>query len=143
MTISVRQATPADLPKIVDHYGSSDTPWDPFGDIKTLQHIPIEGLIVAEVDNEYAGFLYWFTGENPWFDPGTKEFAYIHELHVLEKFQGKKVGKNLLAYALQQLKEKILTVYISTSESNMVARHLYENAGFRPFSRSIHYKLEF
>ncbi len=143
ISITIRQGTRADLSKVVNHYGSSDTPWDPFGDLSKLQSIPLEGLLIAEVDNEYAGFLYWFAGENPWFAPGTKKFAYITEVHVVEKYQGQGVGRNLLVYAVEQLREKsIKPIFISATEDNAVARHLYEDVGFRPFSRSIHYKLE-
>lgn len=141
--IIIRQAAPADLSNVVNHYGSCDTPWDPFGDLSKLSNIPIEGLLIAEIDNQYAGFLYYFAGENPWFDPGTKRYAYITEVHVLEKYQGQSVGRKLLTYAVEQLKGKVNPVFISTTEGNTVARHLYESAGFRPFSRSIHYKLDY
>jgi hypothetical protein len=56
-TILVRQASPADLTNIVCHYGAGDSPWDPFADLAKLQRIPLEGLIVAEVEGQYAGFL--------------------------------------------------------------------------------------
>lgn len=141
-SITIRQATPADLRNVVNHYGKCDTPWDPFGDIAKLSTIPIEGLLIAEVDSLYVGFLYWFTGENPWFDPGTKKFAYITEVHILEKYQGQGVGRKLLTHAVEQLKDKVSPIFISTTEGNAVAKHLYESAGFRPFSRSIHYRLE-
>ncbi|MBU7030394.1 MAG: GNAT family N-acetyltransferase, partial [Theionarchaea archaeon] len=108
-----------------------------------LQGIPLEGLVIAEMDGEYAGFLYWFMGENPWFDTGTEKFAYINEIHVVKEYQRQGIGRKLLNYTLEQLKEKnIGPTYISTTERNIVARHLYEDAGFREFSRSIHYKLE-
>ncbi len=142
MTILIRQGTPADLPTIVNHYGINSTPWDPFGNLEKLQEIPLKGLTIAEVDGDYAGFLYWFTGENPWFDPKTNRFAYITELHILEKYQGKGIGKKLLSYALTQLREIPVTIFISATEDNVIAKHLYENAGFKPFSRSIHYKLD-
>ena len=142
MIVTIRQGTPADLVNVVDHYGPGDTPWDPFGDLVRLQGIPLEGLVIAEIDGEYAGFLYWFMGENPWFDTGTQKFAYINEIHVLEKYQGQGIGRKLLTYTLEQLKNKTEPIYISTTENNVIARHLYEDAGFREFSRSIHYKLE-
>lgn len=142
MTITIRQGTPADLSLVVTHYRFSSTPWDPFGNLEKLQTIPLKGLTIAEVDGEYAGFLYWFTGENPWFDPGTKRFAYITELHIVEKYQGQGIGKKLLSYALTQLRENPVTIFISTTENNVIANHLYENVGFKPFSRSIHYKLD-
>ena len=143
MIVTIRQGTPADLANVVTHYGPGDTPWYPFGDLVRLQGIPLEGLVIAEMDGEYAGFLYWFMGENPWFDTGTEKFAYINEIHVVKEYQRQGIGRKLLNYTLEQLKEKnIGPTYISTTERNIVARHLYEDAGFREFSRSIHYKLE-
>jgi ribosomal protein S18 acetylase RimI-like enzyme len=142
MTITIRQGMPADLADIVNHYGPPDTPWDPFGNLERLKGIPLEGLIVAEIDDNYAGFLYWFIGENPWFDPGTKRFAYITDVHILKEHQRQGLGKKLLAYALKQLEGNPVKIFISTTENNTVARHLYEGVGFREFSRTIHYKLE-
>lgn len=141
-TINVRQALPSDLSRIVRHYGSGDSPWDPFDDLAKLQSIPLEGLIVAEVDGDYAGFLYWFVGEKPWFDPNVKKYAHIVEVLVLTKYQGQGVGKKLLACALKRLRENAIeATYIDTTEDNIAARSLYEGAGFRAFSRTIHYKL--
>ena len=139
--ISVRQALPADLPRIVSHYGAGDSPWDPFADQARLRGIPLEGLLVAEVGGQYAGFLYWFVNEEPWFDPRVGRYAHITEVQVLENHRGQGIGRRLLAYALGCLKESdIEVVYIDTREDNEVARRLYESAGFRPFSRTVHYK---
>jgi ribosomal protein S18 acetylase RimI-like enzyme len=142
MVITIRQGTPDDFSIIVDAYGPADTPWDPFGSIKRLKTIPLEGLLIAEVDNEFAGFLYWFIGEHPWFDSDTSRFAYIAELHIVKKFQGEKVGTTLLSGALKKLREMPVPVYISCTEDNAVAHHMYKKAGFKVFSRSIHYKQE-
>jgi ribosomal protein S18 acetylase RimI-like enzyme len=142
-TISVRRAVSSDLTHIVRHYGPGDSPWDPFADLAKLQTIPLEGLIVAEVQGQYAGFLYWFAGENPWFDPRIDRYAHIVEVQVVERYRGQGVGKSLLIYALEQITEKsIAAIYVDTTEDTAVARRLYESAGFHPFSRTIHYRWE-
>ena len=139
--ISVRQARPADLPKIVSHYGAGDSPWDPFADQARLRGVPLQGLLVAEVGGQYAGFLYWFVGEEPWFDPCVRRYAHITEVQVLKNHRGQGIGRRLLAHALGRMRESgIEIVYIDTSEDNEVARRLYESAGFRPFSRTVLYK---
>ena len=140
--ITIRHANTNDLAHIVHHYGPGDDPWDPFDDMIKLQRIPLEGLIIAEIDGKYAGFLYWFVGENPWFDPFVEKYGYITEVQVLENYRGQGVGKKLLVYALEQLKKKpIDAIYTATTEDNIVAKHLYDSNGFRPFSRTVHYKL--
>jgi ribosomal protein S18 acetylase RimI-like enzyme len=142
-TISVRRAASSDLTHIVRHYGPGDSPWDPFADLAKLQTIPLEGLIVAEVQGQYAGFLYWFAGENPWFDSRIDRYAHIVEVQVVERYRGQGVGKSLLIYALERIKEKsIAAIYVDTTEGNAVARRLYESAGFHSFSRTIHYRWE-
>jgi ribosomal protein S18 acetylase RimI-like enzyme len=141
MTVTIRQGNLHDFKDITAHYGPGDSPWDPFGNEERLKRIPLEGLRIAETESNYAGFLYWFIGENPWFDRETKRYAYITELHVVEEYQNRGVGTSLLEYAVDELRTKPVTVFISTTEGNMIARTLYEKAGFRPFSQTIHYKL--
>ncbi len=95
---------------------------------------------MAVVDEEYAGFLYWFLGNRPWFDRNTARYAHILEVQVLPRFRGQGVGRALLNHALDRLGEgSVEAVYIDTTDGNEVARRLYENAGFNPFLRTIHY----
>ncbi|MBU6998678.1 MAG: GNAT family N-acetyltransferase [Theionarchaea archaeon] len=141
MTVTIRQGNPHDFKDIITHFGPGDSPWDPFGSEEQLKRIPLEGLRIAEVDGDYAGFLYWFIGENPWFDRKTKRYAYITELHILEDYQNRGIGTRLLEYAINELRTRPVTIFISTTEGNIVARTLYEKAGFQPFSKTIHYRL--
>lgn len=140
---SIRRASANDLPKIVKHMApTGSAPLYPFTDLSKLQTIPLDGLIVAEVQGEYAGFLYWFVEENPEFDRSVRKYGYIEELQVLEKFQRQGIGRKLVTYALKQLKESgIEAVYLDTREGNTPAQNLYESLGFRQFSRRIRYKL--
>lgn len=97
---------------------------------------------MAEVEGRYAGFLYWFVGEKPWFDIGVERYAHIVEVQVVEEYRRQGVGKRLLTYALEHVKESsIEAIYIDTTKDNLAARHLYESAGFRPLFRTIHYRL--
>lgn len=142
MSTTVRSATTEDLPLVAAHYGKGDTPWDPFGDVSRLEAIPLGGLLVAEVGGEYAGFLYWFEGEKPWFDQDVGRYAHIEEVQVLRKHRGLGVGKRLLATALNRLRASgVDAIYIDTTEDNDVAQRLYEGAGFRPIFGTVHYKL--
>lgn len=142
MLTTVRSATPDDFPHIANHYGRGDTPWDPFGDVEKLQEIPIEGFAVAEVEGDYAGFLYWFEAGKPWFDEGVGPYAQIEEVQVLPRFRGQGVGRRLLESVLDRLGTLSLdAVYVETTEENSVARHLYEAAGFQLLHRSLIFKL--
>lgn len=140
--VAVRSWVSEDLALIAQHSGpSGDEPWDPFSDAEALRQMPLEGLIVAEVNEEYAGFLYWFFGRRPWFEPGVDRFGHILEVQVLPRFQGQGVGKALLNHALERLSEEsVEVVYIDTTDDNDIARRLYEGAGFDPFLRTIHYR---
>ena len=102
---------------------TGSNPLYPFTDLGRLQIIPLDGLIVAEFQSEYAGFLYWFVEENPEFDPSVKKCGYIQELQVLERFQRQGIGRNLVTYALKQMKENgIEAVYLDTREGNTPQR---------------------
>lgn len=139
--VVVRRWVPEDLALIAQHSGPSDEPWDPFADAEALRQVPLDGLIVAEVNDEYAGFLYWFLGSRPWFDEGVERFGHILEVQVLRRFRRQGVGKALLSRAMEKLREEsVEAVYIDTTDDNEAARRLYEGAEFEPFLRTIHYR---
>ena len=143
LQLSIRKAAADDLPKVVDHMRpTGGTPFYPFTDLNKLQKIPLDGLIVAEVRSEYVGFLYWFGGERPEFDSSVRKYGYVEEFQVLEKFRGQGIGRELLAYALDQMKRSgVEAAFLRTREGNTPAQTLYESVGFRPYSRHIRYKL--
>ena len=150
--IVIHKATAEDLPKIVRHMEpTGKTPLYPFTDLAKLQNIPLDGLIVAEVQGEYAGFLYWYRGEEdawlrqgeaPGDDPAVKNYGNIEEVQVLTAFQRQGVGRKMLGYALEEMKGRgVKEVYLVAREGNTSAQGLYDSVGFRPFSRHIRYKL--
>jgi hypothetical protein len=60
---------------------------DQFAGIERLRRLPLDGLLVAELDLDVIGFLYWFRHRRPFFDPEVEEYASIQELHVFEGFR--------------------------------------------------------
>lgn len=61
--VQVRKAVESDLLRVVGRFRQkADRPWGPFSSVERLKAIPQEGLLVAEADGAYAGFVYWFEG---------------------------------------------------------------------------------
>ncbi len=140
---TVRAGTPADLERVAEHYAHEDTPWDPFGSAERLARIPIDGLLIAEVDSEYAGFLYWFEGQSPYFRPGLQRFAYLQELHVKAEFRGRGLARRLIERFVGDAQARgIRQLFVDTDETNSVARRLYESFGFQRYRGVVHYELE-
>jgi ribosomal protein S18 acetylase RimI-like enzyme len=140
--IVVRRATESDLPNIERQYGPLDDIGDPFCDTSKLTKIRYDHLVVAEVDGIYAGFLYWHIGKKPFFAPRVTRFAHIREVQVVKTFRRQGVGKKLTLSALRRLKALgVRNVFLATSETNRVARRLYESLGFKVYRRPVHYHL--
>jgi len=140
--VTVRPARLEDLVEVARQYGSvGATPWDPFTDAQRLAGVPLDGLLIAEKDGTYAGFLYWFAGHKPWFDKGADQYAQLEELHVRPEFQGWGIAQHLVDRFLRDVTERgIPLLYVATDETNQAAQHIYERAGFHPFLRTIHYR---
>jgi len=143
MSETVRAGTPADLGNIADHYAHEDTPWDPFGSVERLSRIPLDGLLVAEVDGRYAGFLYWFEGHSPYFRPGLERFGYLYELHVKEEFRGRGLATKMIERFFADAQARgIHQLFVDTDDTNTGARRLYEGLGFLRYRDVVHYELE-
>jgi ribosomal protein S18 acetylase RimI-like enzyme len=140
--VTVRSARPEDLVHVAHQYGPvGDTPWDPFTDAERLAKIPLDGLLVAEKDGTYAGFLYWFEGRKPWFDKGADQYAQLERLQVRPEFEGWGVAQRLFDRFLHDVAQRqIPLLHVAADESNPSAQHLYDRAGFRPFLRTFHYR---
>ncbi|HTT73521.1 MAG TPA: GNAT family N-acetyltransferase [Thermoplasmata archaeon] len=140
--IRVRPGTPEDLPRVARHYAHGDSPWDPFGEVSKLSRIPLDGLLVAEVNGEYAGFLYWFEGRNPYFDRTVGRYANFQELHVLQRFRRRGLGKALVERFLADARARgIVEAFVDTDDDNLVAQQLYESVGFRQYRKVFHYRM--
>ena len=143
MDLNIRKARSADLRSIVDYYGTKgDSPFDPFANEDLLrQKVGLDDLIVAEVNGSFAGFVYFFVGDHPWFEPEVDRFGHILEVHVKSQYQGRGIATRMLEYAMEDLRKRnVSVIYIDTGANNVEALHLYEKMGFREFGRTIHFK---
>lgn len=141
MDIRVRQGRHSDLRYVAEQYRHEDTPWDPFGSEERLSRIPLDGLLIAEVDGDYAGFLYWFEGRRPYFRPNLERFADLTELHVKEEYRRKGVAKLLMTKFIEDVKGKgIIQAFVDTDDDNTVAQNLYEEFGFQKYREVHHYE---
>jgi ribosomal protein S18 acetylase RimI-like enzyme len=143
MDLKIRKALPTDLTSIVDYYGTKgDTPFDPFANEDLLrQLVDLNDLIIAEVDGSFAGFVYFFVGDHPWFEREVDKFGHIMEVHVKPQFQSRGIATRMLEYVLEDLRKRnVRVVYIDTGANNLEALRLYEKMGFREFGRTIHFR---
>ena len=141
--ITVRSGTAPDLPAIAEQYAHADSPWDPFGEVSKLSRIPLDGLVVAEVNGHYAGFLYWFEGSKPYFDQSVDRYANFQELHVLERFRRRGVSNLLVQRFLTDARRRgMVDAFVDTDDDNTIAQHLYESFGFTIYRKVYHYRMK-
>ena len=141
----VRTATDQDLQTIVAQYVSAGgvAPWLPFASVDRIRRLRRKGLLVAELDGKYAGFLFWYDGRRPGYDNGVDRFARISDLYLHPSAQGKGIGRAFLKEALTRIRGAgIDTVFLETDENNVRARTLYESEGFVAFAKVLRYKLK-
>lgn len=140
--VTVRAAQSEDIPHVVEHYGPvGESPWDPFSDAGRMANIPLDGLLIAEKDGRYAGFLYWFEGHKPWFDKGADRYAELVKLSVRPEFEGWGVTQLLFDRFLKEAAEhQVPLLYGAADETNTAVTHLFDRAEFRPFLRTNHYR---
>ena len=92
-----------------------------------------EGVFVAEVDGEVAGYITTYVNHR------TK-IGGIPNLSVHPNFQQQGFGRQLIDTALAYLKEEgMLYVRIETLEQNQIGTTFYPKMGFVEIARQIHY----
>src|SRR5215472_6906987 len=90
----VRRAADDDLSKMVNEFSGKDTnPVNPFMSVEKLKLIPRDGLWIAEVEGEYAGFICWFVGTEALPDGSVDKYGRIQKLWVRTGFYNKKFGE--------------------------------------------------
>ncbi len=88
-------------------------------------------ITVAKVDDEFAGYAMFSTGEGSfWYSPGGR----FGPFEVLEKFRSKGIGSKLLSRTLDKMKEYGLR-HAFFMWGNEKAAHLYSRFGFKETRR--------
>lgn len=139
LDIIVRQAKERDFQSIIKSQGRNKSiPLISFSSIDRLRQLPHRGLIVAEVNKEYAGFLYWFLRDEM-IAGVSKKNAYIVAVNVEKKYIKNNIGILLLQKALSDIETlNISAIDITVLEKNRKLRDLYEEIGFATVDRTLH-----
>ncbi len=119
-----------------------DSPHDPFTSTRRLRRLNLDSLLIAEWQEDFAGFLYYFIHKHPYFELGVRDYASIDELHVKRRFWNRGIGSTLLHAAIEEISQKgISTVYVDTDEDNYRALHVYRKIGFKDLRKALKLKL--
>ncbi len=141
-TFTIRQGTLEDIPALVDlllqayrgleEYGE-ESPKEAKHYLKWLRRTCKEGFLVAEVEGRPVGFI---AACPDWKDWELGVVLEIHEIAVAPEWQGKGVGKALLAevYALGCAQGRTLAA-LWVGEGNLKARQWYTKLGFKEIGR--------
>ena len=102
-------------------------------DIRHDVGVNAEGVFVAEVDGEVAGYattrLY-----------GDRLTGHIPNLAVDARFRGRGIGRKLVEAALDYFRgQGMRYARIETLEQNEIGMRFYPSAGFTEIARQIHY----
>ncbi|MBL4678339.1 MAG: GNAT family N-acetyltransferase [Mucilaginibacter sp.] len=100
--------------------------------IKELDN-PDSEIYFALVDNEVAGYLKlnFNTAQT---EPEGSDALELERIYVLEPFQGQKVGKYLMEYAIDKAMETNKThIWLGVWEHNVKALAFYRSKGFEVF----------
>lgn len=102
-----------------------------------LKYFILEQIIfIAEVDDIPVGYI---CGEidvkKPWY---KENVAILTNLFVKEKYRRKNIGKYLLNYFIESVKEhKLDKIEVSTRYNNDIAFNFYEKNGFKNLSKQL------
>ncbi len=100
---------------------------------ETLTPIGLLVLHVVLVDETVAGYAAWSCNEK-------YRLGHILNIAVAVEYQGRGIGKRILAYVMDQLRNlDCQECYLEVRESNARAIHLYESFGMKFIKRVPNY----
>lgn len=82
-------------------------------------------ILVARVGEEIAGFI-WYTPRGAWDRSG-----YIRLIGVAPRFQGRKIGEQLMAAAEAHMSASVGDIFLLVTDSNTAAQRFYHRLGYR------------
>jgi ribosomal protein S18 acetylase RimI-like enzyme len=94
---------------------------------------PHSQFYFALIDDEKVGYikLNYSSAQTEFKDEGAME---IERIYVLASQQGKKIGNQLLDFAINKAKdEKLHYIWLGVWEHNLAAQRFYERNGFKAF----------
>lgn len=146
----IRQATAADIPAIAEfevEIARISFPENPITDPavhqkklrKALEKAP-EGMCVAEVEGQIAGWL-WITMNT---NPATGErYATLRSLAVSGSLRGQGIGRALAMFAIDRCRQSgARWISSKVHVDNAPMRALFKSAGFRAKHLTMEHRLE-
>jgi len=141
MQLKFRQATREDLPEIVrmladDFLGATRERYEnplPESYIKAFEEIEADKnneLIVAETSGAIVGTLQITFTPSISFQGGKR--ATVESVRVDKKYRGQGIGKELMLWAIERVKEEnCVAIQLTTNAERPDAHRFYENLGFK------------
>jgi len=141
MQLKFRQATREDLPEIVrmladDFLGATRERYEnplPESYIKAFEEIEADKnneLIVAETSGAIVGTLQITFTPSISFQGGKQ--ATVESVRVDKKYRGQGIGKELMLWAIERVKEEnCVAIQLTTNAERPDAHRFYENLGFK------------
>ncbi|MDY0393433.1 GNAT family N-acetyltransferase [Virgibacillus halophilus] len=62
----------------------------------------------------------------------TKEIGRLHWVEIIPAYQGKKLGRSLIAKAMSWLADYHESAFLKTQTSSQAAIHIYQKLGWKP-----------
>jgi GNAT superfamily N-acetyltransferase len=141
MEILLRDATEADLPRIIEliHLGRVEgragedlgppLPEPYYAALRSFAALPGARVIVAEVGGEVAGTLSFTVLPN--LSNGGRPCAEVESVHVAEAYRSHGIGGVMMAWAIAEARKfGCFRLQLSSSKSRVDSHRFYERLGF-------------
>lgn len=141
MTASIRLATEADLPRIVEliHLGAvggagvedlgPPLPLRYYEAFRDFARFPEASVVVAELAGEVVGTLQFHL--LPGLSNRGMPVAEVESVHVAEAFRGRRVGEAMIAWAADEARRLgCRRLQLSSNKARKDAHRFYERLGF-------------
>ena len=148
---SVRKATEADIPRILELYrqlelnpspGSVDpSPEDCLGVVRSVSATPGQELLVAEENGRVAGTM--MVVIVPSLAHHASPWAVVEHMVVEEKLRSRGIGKALMDYAVAKAKAAgCYKIMLSSNKKRQDAHRFYRSLGFTATHEGFHLYLK-
>ena len=120
------------LQKYPTNFGSSYEEESAFDEKMWVNRVSKDTIspIGAFIDDEIVGLV--LTVQNP--RNKMKHIAHINSMYVKDRYTGRKIGDQLIKFAITLMKERnVEIIYLSVVSDNVKAIKLYQNNGFKEY----------
>jgi len=140
MSIQFRQATPTDLPAIVQMLAEDDLgaqrehfetplPQTYYDALETITNDPNHEMIVAELDGEVIGTLHLMFLPSISYQGGIR--AQVESVRVVQRLRGQGIGAEMMKWAMERARQRgCHLMQLTSHKSREDAHRFYEKLGF-------------